>query len=83
MRTPEVPVEDFIVAWMTATNIHDVVRATGMRATAAYNRAAYLRKKGIDLKRFTSGIVSHKTFTASYIAELNVLANRYRQDRKP
>ena len=67
--------QDFVVSWMTAPTIEDVMKDTGMKnAQAVRAKASYLRKLGVNLpKRFSRGRLSSLD-----IAQLNSLVNKYR-----
>ena len=56
MRKPTRTQEDyerFVVAWQSASSTLDAGRKSGMTASQAITLAAFLRRKGVPLKKFT------------------------------
>ncbi len=47
--------DDFCRIWQTAGCVQDVATKTGIPVRSCASRAAFYRKRGINLKRFNSG----------------------------
>ncbi|BAS17591.1 hypothetical protein AHiyo8_58940 [Arthrobacter sp. Hiyo8] len=69
--------EDFVIALVTAKDIDEVLKTTGMTSAAAKQRATMLRKKGVKLSRMTR----RESYGQLEIARLNALVKRYSTER--
>ena len=68
---------DFVVAWATAYNKDDVMRATGMTKAAVSGRALMLRGKGVKLPMLSN----KQRLDTLEIAQLNSLIKKHNVDR--
>ncbi len=69
---PKVDNRDFVVSWVTADNVDDVVKATGMTKEAIRERVKSLRKRGVQLRELPN--VAKKE---QEVKELNQLVTKY------
>jgi len=69
-----VPREKIIVAWQESESAGEVARKLGLDIKAVYWRIAYLRKKGIALKKFKR---SAPTGPHIDVKALNALAKKH------
>jgi hypothetical protein len=54
-------IEHFIITWQHANSLEEVVEKTGLSGVrSASSKASALRRQGIPLKRFVTGVKSNK-----------------------
>lgn len=70
-RTPD---NDFIVAWQRARSADEAAEAVGLKRGSAMQRAAKLRKEGVELKKFKALSFGREVRDAAYIERMNALA---------
>jgi len=70
-RSPSVPAKVFIQAWQTSSNVKEVMEKTGIRRPAtATSRAVSMRKRGIPLKKYSTGGAESNEDLADYARSL-------------
>jgi len=65
---------DFITAWQQGSSVEEVAESLGLVRGSAMQRAAKLRKEGINLKEFKSISFGRVVRDAAYIEQMNALA---------
>ena len=54
-------IEHFIITWQHANSLEEVVEKTGLKSVrSASSKASALRRQGIPLKRFVTGVKRNK-----------------------
>jgi hypothetical protein len=68
---------DFIAIWQTAESAENAADALGLQRGSAMQRAAKLRKEGMNLKQFKSLSFGREVRDAAYIERMNALCAKH------